>query len=244
MRAAPWPAATLARDQAAIDSAHAALVAARQAVAGGVVRAARSGRIVSLDIGVGDDVSAGAAVGTVVGGGVSTVATTASLTQVPDLAVGQSASVTVVGSVEDHDATLTYVSAVPQSTEGTGYTVVITLDERWLGIPEGVGASVDIVVDQVEDAVTVPLSAVSDQSVSVIDGHGLLARRAVTLGLVGDRRVEVREGLEDGEQVVLADLDAALPSGDNPLNGFGSGPNGGFSGGGRGPGVMAPRSSP
>ncbi len=66
------------------------------------------------------------------------------------------------------------------------------------------------------DAVTVPTSAVTRAGtrafVQVLtgtsDGHPSL----VTVGVVGNRVTSLTAGLKAGQQVVLADLDAALPS--------------------------------
>jgi hypothetical protein len=63
----------------------------------------------------------------------------------------------------------------------------------------------------------------------------------VTTGVVGRSRTEIASGLKAGQQVVLADLDEALPSGGSSTGQrrFGTGGVGGLGGGGL-PGGGAP----
>jgi hypothetical protein len=77
--------------------------------------------------------------------------------------------------------------------------------------------------------------------VTVFSG-GSTTQRQVETGAVGPLRTEITQGITAGEQVVLADLDAPLPSGDDQRGGFGpgdmviqSGPGGGPGGPGGGP---------
>jgi RND family efflux transporter MFP subunit len=54
------------------------------------------------------------------------------------------------------------------------------------------------------DAVLVPRAAVRDSIDWVVDADGIAHRRAVTVGLEGDGRMEILEGLAEGERVVVA----------------------------------------
>ncbi len=68
-----------------------------------------------------------------------------------------------------------------------------------------------------------------DGLVSVLDDGGVTLR-PVTTGLVGATRIEVGDGLEAGDEVVVADLNAELPSSEgetenDPVE-FRMGPNG------------------
>jgi len=54
------------------------------------------------------------------------------------------------------------------------------------------------------DAILVPRSAVRDGVAWVVDADGISHRRAVTVGLEGDGRMEILEGLVEGERVVVA----------------------------------------
>ena len=91
--------------------------------------------------------------------------------------------------------------------------MTVTLDETGLDLLAGNMATVEVVVGAAEDVVTVPASALSNGSVLVVDGD-TTQRQQVTTGLLGSTRIEVTDGLEEGQQVVLADLSQDLPSGD------------------------------
>lgn len=205
-------AADLARDQADIDQAHADLVAAQQALRAATVRAPHAGRIAGLAVAVGDRPAAGEVVASMVARGTTTVELDVTDTQVRQLETGQRASVTPAGTVQPLMARVTGISALPDTASGsTTYAVTVTLDRRNLSLPTGGTAAVDVVVGSAEDVVTVPASAVRDGVVTILD-DGEIVRRPVGTGLVGATRIEVADGLEAGDRVVVADLDAALPS--------------------------------
>jgi HlyD family secretion protein len=93
--------------------------------------------------------------------------------------------------------------------------------------------------------VTVPASAISSGSVTVLDGD-TTSRSRVTTGVVGTSRIEVTEGLKAGDRVVIADLGADLPTTDSDSGskaGFEGGFEGGF-GGGAGGGPQFPGGRP
>ncbi|MEQ6902603.1 biotin/lipoyl-binding protein [Nocardioides sp. YIM 152588] len=232
-------AATLARDQARIDAARATLVEARQALERAEITAPAAGRIVSLDVAEGDEVSSGQQVAVLVGRGLTTVEIAATEAQARQLEPGQAVEVTPAGSPEPITATVSRIDHVPSgsgSTSGsttgsTTYPVVLTLDAADRTPALGMPVSASVLIGTAEDAVTVPVSAVSDGTVTVLDA-GTTTRVRVTTGIVGASTVEILDGLEPGQDVVLADLDADLPSGDDS-SGQGAGPggrNGGFGG--------------
>lgn len=235
-------AATLAQDQAGIDRAAADLAAAKAALAGAVVRAPADGTVAALSVAAGDDVSAGSTVVTLVAPGLTTVALEVSVTQAARLEVGTTVQVTPAGATEvlggtvgriDHTA-----SAASNASTGTSttYPVEIVLDDRDLALADGMTASVAVVVGSAQDVVVVPASAISDATVAVLDDQGLPERVRVTTGVVGATLVEITDGVEAGDEVVLADLDAALPSADTDTQvpggvGGPGGGGGGFTGG-------------
>ncbi|MDF1602705.1 HlyD family efflux transporter periplasmic adaptor subunit [Nocardioides sp. YIM 152315] len=232
-------AATLARDQASIDQARADLVAAGQQLATAAVTAPLSGKVVAVDAGVGDSVAAGTDVFVLVSQGTTTVRVAATSTQVQRLEVGQRATATPAGAEKALAGTVTQVSSVPD--DDATYAVTITLKRKRLDIATGLTATVAVVTGSASDVVTVPASAVSDGTVTVLE-DGAATPTPVTTGVTGGTRVEITEGLSKGDEVVLADLDRALPSGDTRTGELRSG-GGGAPGGGMvrfrsGPGGM------
>ena len=230
-------AATLARDQAAIEQARADVVAADLALNGAVLRAEHAGRVVQVAAEQGASTAAGTTAFVVVTQGLTTVTSTVTDTQLRDLEEGQAATVTPVGAAKGYDAEVTYLDPVPDtSTDATTYAVTLTLDEEGLSLPNGAPASVSVVTGTATDVLTVPTSAVGDGSVEVLSG-GQATRTRVTTGIVGSTRTEISDGLAAGDEVVIADLNADLPSSDDEEQGFrgGTGGLGGF--GGNGPPV-------
>jgi RND family efflux transporter MFP subunit len=65
----------------------------------------------------------------------------------------------------------------------------------------GMTADTNIVVEQRQGVLLVPATAVSDGKVWLVR-DGRAERRAVTAGVAGERQVEIREGLADGDLVI------------------------------------------
>ncbi len=225
-------AATLAADQATIEEARASLVQARDALEMATVRAPISGTVVALDVARGDSVAAGGTVGVVVSEGSTVLTAAVPLADVPALERGQQATVTAAGGEEELRAEVTQIGTVPD--DSGDYPVTLELRRTDLDLPTDLPATASVVVGEASDALVVPGSAVSDGRVTLVDAAGATSPTRVTTGLVGATTVEVLEGLSEGQEVVLADLGAALPGADDTQVGPGAG--GGFGGGGFGGG--------
>lgn len=74
-------------------------------------------------------------------------------------------------------------------------------------IVNGMYAEADIVLDKKDSVLTVPIQAVTrngtNATVLVVDAQDRLAQRRITLGLEGTERVEVVNGLKDGDLVLI-----------------------------------------
>ncbi|WP_418063626.1 HlyD family efflux transporter periplasmic adaptor subunit [Pimelobacter simplex] len=225
-------AATLADDQASIDRARADLTQARADLRAAVVRAPADGTVTALSVAPGDQAAAGDTVATVVAPGVTTVTLEVTKDQAAQLEAGTPVAVTPAGASDALDGTISRVAHLATTADDSGaggggstdptYAVQVTLDERDLALPDGLPASVAVVVGEADNAVTVPASALSNGTVQVLR-DGKAERVPVTTGVVGSTDVEVVDGLDAGTRVVLADLDAEVPSSDSPQGGFGGG---------------------
>ncbi len=223
----PESADAVAKTQASVDEAKAKLVEAEQALEGAALTSPITGTVGAVTAAVGDNVGAGEAVVTVIGAGAATVTATVPLEQREKLAVGQEATVTPVGTSTAVPGTVTKVGTLPDTTSETvAYPVTITVASPPATMAAGSTASATVTVATAEDVLTVPTSAVRRGMVTVLSGEQQVPTR-VTVGAVGAARTEIKEGLAEGDQVVLADLDAPLPSNDQP-----SGPGGFVEGGG------------
>ena len=238
-------AATIAEDQAAIDGAEADLVSARHDLRKATLTAPISGTVASVAAAAGDAVSAGDPVVVLIGSGAAVVETTVPVERIDEIEVGQTATVTATGATKGVTGAVTRVGTLPDdSADQTAYPVTVTVDDPGGALPAGGGAGVAVVVATAADVLTVPTSAVragTPATVTVFSGT-TTAQRQVETGAVGPLRTEITQGLAAGEKVVLADLDAPLPSGDDQRGGFGprdmviqegpgSGPGGGPGGG-------------
>ncbi len=226
-------AATLAQDQASIDTAEAQLTEAERQLKSATLTAPFAGEILSVSVAKGDVVADSDVVVVIKGDGATTVTTTVTLDQIEDVTVGQTAAVTPAGVVKATDGTVSSIGLLPDASSGTStYPVTIELAEP-VAAPEGSTASISLVTGRAESVLTVPSSAVSTTirtTVSVlVDGRPVVT--PVTVGVVGATRTEITDGLTKGQEIVLADLDADLPSGDATTTsltggGFPRGPGG------------------
>jgi len=242
-------AADLAKDQAQIDTAEAALKEAQIARQAASLTAPFDGTVLDVSVEKGDDVSSTDVAAIVVGDGGSTVTTTVTLDQITQVEIGQQAQVVPAGFDEAVEGEVTAIGMLPTTGDSsTTYPVTIDLADD-VSAPEGAGAGITLITGTEKDAVTVPSSAVTTdggRSTVTVLKDGAPTQVSVTVGVVGSTRTSITQGLKAGQEVVLADLNAALPSGDSTseraFSNRGSGPGGGgFSGGGAFPGGGGPR---
>ncbi len=148
--------------------------------------------------------------------------------------VGQPATVSV-SSMEGTELAgrVTKVDVLPSEGSSSGvveYPATITVTQSAKGVRVGMSASAEVVVEQVQGAVSVSSEAITSGpgggSVTVLE-DGVEAQRSVTTGLKGDETTQVLGGLKEGETVVLPEITTAAGGAGAP-----SGESGGFPGGG------------
>jgi RND family efflux transporter MFP subunit len=121
-----------------------------------------------------------------------------------------------------------HVEATKQNLEGvvvrttneldpTTRTLQVEIDVNNPGglLTPGMYADVTLKLDTTENALSVPVTAVvhsgADAFVLVVRPDGRVEKRAVTTGVETADRVEVRNGLAVGEQVITANLSSYQP---------------------------------
>jgi len=128
--------------------------------------------------------------------------------------------------------TVTKIAVMPDRTNWwlnpglKTYTTEVTLDETPGGLKPGMSAQVEILIDRRDDVLQVPISAVhvekGFQVIYVETSKGIETRR-VTVGLSNQQRVEITDGLTEGERVYLYRPTGApalgLPPGAEPPTG-------------------------
>lgn len=129
----------------------------------------------------------------------------------PQLAVGQEAKVRMDAFPDrEFEAHVVRISLLVQQRQRNNpvkyFTVTLTLETSDSHMRPGMTARVDIIVEAVEEVLSVPLKAVCEReggpAVYVKNGRSFKLRR-VTLGKRNSTRVVVEEGLVAGEEVAL-----------------------------------------
>jgi multidrug efflux pump subunit AcrA (membrane-fusion protein) len=172
------------------------------------------------------------------------------------LEVGQAATVSISALADvELAARVTSIGTLPDSSgDVVEYPVTLTLKQMDRRLKPGMTASADVVVSQVEGAVSVPNQAISQgpgrATVTVVSEDGEQERRSVTTGLEGDTATEIVSGLSPGDRVVIttsapgAGAGGAMPGAGGALPGRGGGMRGGGFPGGGPPGGGFPGGGP
>jgi multidrug efflux pump subunit AcrA (membrane-fusion protein) len=232
----------VAADEVAILQDQDAVTQAQSDLEGATLKAPIAGTVGRIDLTVGQAASTSTGI-VIVGAGAADVTVNVPLADMGLVHAGLATEVTPAGDVTAVPGTVSSVSLLPSSSTATTptYPATIVVPAPPRSMASGSVASVAITVGQAADAVRVPVSALAGvQSgtgqVQVLTGSGTTTR-AVTVGAVGSGFAQVMTGLAVGDRVVLADVNAALPSNQsNGLRGLGGG---GFAGRGGGTGGAA-----
>ncbi len=203
--------------QKAVDADQAAVTEAQQAVAQATIVSPISGKVIAVNMSVGDAVTSASTTSTIVvkGSGGYEVTTDVSVDKITDVAVGQSAVVLPDGSNQKLAGKVVSISGQPDSSSSsTAYRVVVGLDNPTAKLNNGATGTVEIVTGSAKMALAVPTSAVTTSgtrhTVEVVS-DGAVKRVSVKVGVTGDRWIEITGGLTEGQQVVLANPDEPLP---------------------------------
>jgi len=194
--------------QAQIDSAEAALAQANQALEDTVLRAPFDGTVSTVSAVVGESTAA-ALDGLVVlvdpdGLSVSAAIAEADATSVRN---GQAATVTLPASSLDLTGKVISIDIASTVTNNVvQYLTRISLDNPPESVRVGQTASLSIVTGSVENALSVPTSAIqadgATRYVTVVTDSGQ-HRANVETGLVGTTGTEILSGLSEGDRVLL-----------------------------------------
>ncbi len=221
------------------------LTAAQRALADATLTTPLSGTVAQVGLVPGQGVAPGASGGAasasgssvvIVAPGADEVDLAVPVTTLPELSVGQSATVVPDATGNPVRGTVSTIGLVATTSSSgvTTYPVTVTV-AAGSGLPLSTGgqASVAIVVGHATDVTVVPTSAVhrigAVRTVDV-DQAGTVAAVRVTTGVVGARWTEVTTGVRRGQEVVVADLAAPLPTATTGRGAFGALAGVGFGG--------------
>jgi multidrug efflux pump subunit AcrA (membrane-fusion protein) len=210
-------AAQLAADQAAVDAAVAQLALAEQNLVQATIVSPIDGMVSSVGLTAGTQVAAGSsssAIGVINPDG-HAVTLSVDVTKIPEVRVGDAATVVPDGSTAALPAVVSYVAVAPGSSGSSAYSVQLSFTGHPTGLRDGIQAAVTLVTAQAAGSLSVPTSAVyhlgSLTYVLVMTGS-TTTRHFVTVGGVGALYTQVTKGLSAGQLVVLADVSAAIPT--------------------------------
>lgn len=206
----------LASDQATIDTDEAALVEAKQSLAAATLVAPLSGTVAAVDMTSGDSVTAGDSSDGITIVDTSSYQVTASLTdtQVQSVKVGDLVDVRVDGASGALSGSVTKIGPAEDDDDAYVYPVTIALVSPSKPLAIGSSAQASIIVGSASHVIAVPTSAVHTYGTSYVEvvQNGKMARRTVTVGLIGTDWAQIKSGLSAGAQVVLANMAEKLPS--------------------------------
>lgn len=203
----------LANAEAALAGAQAALELARSRVAALELRAPVAGQVIGLRKDVGETVTSGEVLAVIASSADLRVEASLTEAQASQVGVGQRAVISVAG--QDYPGTVVRVSPQTETRSDGSAVVPVTLsfDEAPSGLRVGASAAVEIEVGRQEEALYLPrgpyLTTGGERFVYLINGEGDTATRQPALfGLVDGNRVEVRDGLSEGQRIITSSYEA------------------------------------
>ncbi|WP_409461580.1 efflux RND transporter periplasmic adaptor subunit [Amycolatopsis sp. GA6-003] len=152
---------------------------------------------------------------------------------------GQKATVTLNATPDQPlPATVSSIDLTPTTSSNVvSYGAKLTLSNPPSGLRPGQSASVVITVAEADGVLSVPAAAVRTSgttSVVTVERNGQPVSRQVEVGVRGESTVEIKSGLEEGDQVVLTAASPTTSSGSGQQRTGGTGGLGGFGGGRQG----------
>jgi HlyD family secretion protein len=210
-------AAQLAADQSAVDAAGANLTLAQQQLSQATIVSPLAGVISSVGLTVGQQATAGSTSSAIdvidpTGHGVTL---SVDVTKIPQVKVGDKATVVPDGSSLPLAATVSYIAAAPTSSSSTAYNVQLAFVANPTTLRDGIQAAATVTTSQAVNALAVPTSAVNHRGalsyVLVINGATTKAQ-IITVGSVGAIYTQVTAGLAAGQRVVLANPNTPIPT--------------------------------
>jgi len=195
--------------EAGIATAEAEVATMRNRFAGLEVVAPVEGRVIEVRAAEGSAVSAGAVLAVVASTTDLSVRVDVREAQASRVTVGQPVVLRVAGEVVS--GSVSGVAPQAHSGElGSMVAVAIDFDDVPPGLRLGGSVSAEIEVGRLDDVLFLPrglfLSSGGERFAFVVDG-AVARRRSVVFGMVDGDRVQVVDGLEEGEEVIVSSYD-------------------------------------
>src|SRR5664280_2094543 len=208
-KVAPAANATILADQALVASTQTTVNSSQAAVTGATLVAPADGLIIAVNVLPGVNAPSAYAVEISVGPMVATASFAES--DISNLKIGQTATVSVTGAKVSVPGTLTQIVPVASSTSGSSsvatYAVTVTLTSPPLTVLSGMSSTVTVTTASVDNAVRVPAtalqgSATAGYTVQVLNSGSNPTSVDVQVGLVTTSMAQITSGLKSGDTVV------------------------------------------
>lgn len=210
----------------AVEQKKAALDEAKETLDDCAIRAPFDGRIASLEVGVGEAVSANAVIASLI-----TDSQVASITlnevDIARARMGQKATLTfdaidglsLTGKVVEIDT----VGTVSQGV--VSYGVKISLDGQSDLVKSGMSVTASIITQAKQDVLMIPNAAVKTDNngsyyIEVMNDSGKPLQRSVETGLANDEFTEIVSGLNEGDSVIIGSTAATASKTTTAAGGF------------------------
>ena len=158
---------------------------------------------------------------------------------IPNLAVGQNATVTVSATGDQVPGTVTEiepVAATGGNSSVVSYAVTVALQNPPAKLLSGMSSQVAVTISEADNVVAVPAIALvgsnGNYSVRVLNSDGSVTDQPVQVGLITSSLAEIKSGVSAGDEIVTGTA-SSLNSTSGGTTGF---PGGGITGGGAFPG--------
>lgn len=202
------PTATdLAGQEAAVAQAQASVQAAAAQLAKASIRAPFDGVVSHVAIQAGDMAAPGTPAVSVISGDRFEIDALASETQVAQLQPGAAVDVTLdgFGTGTVFPAEVLRIDQAPLSVSGmSGYPVKVRFTQEDERIKVGMTANVHVEAASAQGVIVIPRQAMllqGDGAMVLLKRNGAFVRQPVTIGLMSDTRVEVKDGLAEGDLI-------------------------------------------
>lgn len=231
----PATSSQIQSDRASLAAAQASLQSANEALSEATIVAPVDGVVAAVNISVGHSPSASTSTtsGDIVLESPNSFEVSGEIsdTQISQVHLNQLASIIPAGQTTPLTGTVSQITPMATTTQGVAtFPVNVLITEHSSNLFAGASAQVSIIVNQVKNVLTIPTSAIhSLGAISFVDvfQHGKSVRKLVTTGATSGIRTEITSGLQLGDQVIIANKKAGLPSTNLPpgaaRGGFGAG---------------------
>ncbi len=192
--------------QLAIQQKKNSLVTAQQDLANCYIRAPFDGIMAEVNISLGDTVSSGTTVGSLITNQkIAEItlneidATQAEVGQKANLTFDAISDLSITGEVVEIDTLGAVTSGV------VSYDIKIAFDVQDDRVKSGMSVSVEIIIESKINVLLAPINAVkTNGTISYVEIliDGQVQKKTVTVGLSSDTMIEIIEGLENGEEII------------------------------------------